>query len=167
MKVLAIDPGTTQSAYVLYDSDTRSIDKSGLVVNEELCSLVGLLGNPKYGVGHMAIEMVKSYGNIMGDSVIRTCVWIGKFQHAWRGDNFTELPRKTVVTELCGSSRAKDSNVRQALIDLFCEFYNLDDHKAAIGVKNAPGPLYGVKKDIWSALAVAIVWVELQKQQNN
>ena len=32
--------------------------------------------------------------------------------------------------------------------------------ETAIGKKANPGPLYGVKKDIWAALAVAVTWAE-------
>ena len=62
------------------------------------------------------------------------------------------IPRKEVVTALCGSSKANDASVRQALIDRY------GGKEKAIGKKKAPGPLYGVTKDVWSALAVAIVW---------
>jgi len=54
-----------------------------------------------------------------------------------------------VKLHLCGSARAKDTNIRQALIDRY-------GGSAAIGKKAAPGPLYGVSKDVWSALAVAV-----------
>ena len=52
---------------------------------------------------------------------------------------------------LCKNNRAKDKNIRQALIDRF------GPGKAAIGTKKAPGPLYGLKSHLWSALAVAVV----------
>jgi hypothetical protein len=54
-----------------------------------------------------------------------------------------------VKLALCGDSRAKDANIRQALIDHF-------GGSAAIGRKAAPGPLSGISRDVWSALAIAI-----------
>ena len=51
----------------------------------------------------------------------------------------------------CNSAAAKDTNIRQALIDHY------GGSKAeAIGVKAKPGPLYGIKADEWSALAIAL-----------
>jgi len=54
--------------------------------------------------------------------------------------------RKEVKIYLCGSMKAKDPNIRQALID------RLGDP----GTKKNPGPTYGVKSHAWSALAVAV-----------
>ena len=51
-----------------------------------------------------------------------------------------------IKVHLCESARAKDGNVRQALIDRI----------GAQGTKKKPGPTYGVSKDVWAALAVAV-----------
>jgi len=61
------------------------------------------------------------------------------------------ISRRAVKLHLCGSARAKDANIRQALIDRY-------GGSAAIGRKAAPGPLYGVSKDVWSALAIAVTY---------
>ncbi len=61
------------------------------------------------------------------------------------------LPRRAVKLALCGDSRAKDANIRQALIDRF-------GGSAAVGRKAAPGPLYGISRDVWSALAIAVTY---------
>ena len=63
------------------------------------------------------------------------------------------LPRQTVKATLCHDTRAKDANVRQALLDRF-------GGSAAIGRKATPGPLYGVSRDVWSALALAVCYAE-------
>jgi hypothetical protein len=55
---------------------------------------------------------------------------------------------------LCGNARAKDANVRQALLDL----YGDGTRQTACGVKSKPGPLYGIKKDEWAALAVGLTY---------
>ena len=108
-------------------------------------------------VGDLVIEMVQSYGMAVGIEVFRTCVWIGRFEEAWLagGKSLTEINRGTIKLHLCGSMRAKDANVRQALIDCFGP-----GKAAAIGVKASPGPLYGLKSDLWSALAVAVTYAE-------
>jgi len=69
------------------------------------------------------------------------------------------LMRKTVAAHLCNTSRANDSNIRQALIDRFGP-----GREKAIGTKKNPGPLYGIKKDLWSALAVAVTYADKIKE---
>jgi hypothetical protein len=104
------------------------------------------------GVPLLAIEMVASYGMPVGREVFETCVWIGRFQESWR-DGLRRVPedvrliyRRDVKLHLCGNSRAKDANIRQALIDKL----------GPVGTKAAPGPLYGVKSHAWAAVAVAV-----------
>ena len=58
---------------------------------------------------------------------------------------------------LCGHPRAKDPNIRQALLDRFGP-----GREKALGTKKAPGALYGIKGDEWAALAVAITWWDQQ-----
>ena len=95
----------------------------------------------------LAIEMVASYGMAVGKEVFETVRWIGRFQQCWRDPDAVRLIyRRDVKLHLCGSPRAKDANIRQALIDQL----------GPVGVKREPGPLYGVKSHAWSALAVAV-----------
>ena len=54
--------------------------------------------------------------------------------------------RQDVKQFLCHSARAKDGNIRQAIIDRL----------GPPGVKSAPGVTYGISKHLWSALAVAL-----------
>ena len=148
-QILAIDPGPTDSAYVLMAGE--KILKFAKCDNALLCdAIMTKLIEP----GALVIEKIASYGMPVGQEVFETVFWSGRFAQA----NYAHLadvyriPRKEVVTALCGSSKANDANVRQALIDRY------GGKEKAIGKKKAPGPLYGVTKDVWSALAVAIVW---------
>ena len=109
----------------------------------------------------MAIEMVASYGMAVGKTVFETCMWIGRFMEAWESATGTkpqQVYRKDVKMHLCGSMRAKDTNIRQAIIDRYPA--SGGGKCPQIGTKKEPGPLYGVSKDIWSALAVAITYSE-------
>ena len=63
----------------------------------------------------IVIEMIASYGMPVGESVFQTCVWIGKFAQAYE----KYIYRKEEKMNICHSMRAKDSNIRQALIDRF------------------------------------------------
>jgi len=153
-RILAIDPGTEQSAFVLWgekDEFGPLID-SGIWPNDEIPPYIASNYHD-----HLAIEMIASYGMPVGKTTFETCLWIGMFlltsieddAHIIRADFRQHLVyRKDVKLHLCGTTKAKDSNIRQALIDRYGE----------PGTKKNPGILYGVKKDIWSALAVAVYY---------
>ena len=110
--ILAVDPGTTQSGWCRYNGSDIS---SGIFGNELMRKWI-----EESGAGELAIEMVASYGMPVGREVFETCVWIGRFVQSWRAPELVKLIyRKDVKLHLCGDSRAKDSNIRQALIDRF------------------------------------------------
>ncbi len=150
MKIFAVDPGTNESAFVFYDSENEELINFGKLKNKDLLQEIKKLKEEDL----FAIEMIKSYGNVMGDSIIQTCVWIGRFIETW-GRDYLPIPRKTIVTALCNNPRAKDKNVRQTLIDLF---------GGEEEIKKG-GKLFKVAKDVWSALALAIVAAESFKAQ--
>ena len=140
--ILAVDPGTTESGWALLRG-TKVLD-SGVVPNEEMLAAIG---ENLHAADHLAIEMIASYGMAVGREVFETCVWIGRFKQAWRSPDSVRLVyRKDVKLHLCGSPRAKDPNIRQALLDLL----------GPQGTKKAPGPTYGVKSHAWAALGVAV-----------
>lgn len=140
MNLLAIDPGTEQSGWCLFDGER--VANSGVDENKSLLALIA--GKP---AAVLAIEMVASYGMPVGRETFETVRWIGRFQQAWHSPEEVRLVyRRDVKLYLCGSMKAKDANVRQALIDKL----------GPVGTKANPGPLYGVKSHAWSALAVAV-----------
>lgn len=159
MKLLAIDPGNTQSAYVLYDTALSLPTAWEKVPNEELLNeVLPMWGNGLPVVKLLAIEMIASYGMSVGAEIFQTVYWIGKFAQRWEditGRAERLVYRADVKLHLCQSRRAKDANVRQALIDKFGPGKDL-----AIGRKATPGPLYGIAGDVWSALAVAVTAAE-------
>lgn len=157
MRLLAIDPGPTESAYCIYDGE-RPVEFAKVTTNEMLF----ILDNQP--IDALVIEQVCSYGMAVGAEVFETVFQSGRFWEAfWCGDCSTErhrlsgrLPRLKVKLHLCADSRAKDGNIRQALIDRF------GGKEAAVGNKKAPGPLYGMSGDCWAALAVAVTWWETE-----
>ena len=145
MNILAIDPGPAQSALVLL-SPNRKIIQASIEGNEHVAGILRT-GAIYDGWPHVAIEMIASYGMPVGAEVFETCTWIGRFEEAYpHGDLLLRCFRKDVVLHLCGTSRAGDSNVRQALIDYI----------GPPGTKKNPGPTYGIVKDMWAALGVAV-----------
>ena len=149
--ILAIDPGTTQSGWVHFVNG--SVTDGGIADNYVLLSLI----EKGFTIAdRMAIEMIANQGRpAVGQDVFDTCVWIGQFKHAWGNDNTCKLIyRRDVKNHICGSARAKDANIRQAIIDLFPRTGG--GKVPQTGTKAKPGPLYGMRSHMWSALAVAI-----------
>lgn len=149
--ILAIDPGNTESAYVLVEDDLSKVIEKGKVENFELVDIILRIKDEHSSLEHIAIEMIASYGMAVGKTVFETCVWIGRFAQLIRVEFGVEpefIYRSEEKMCLCHSMKAKDSNIRQALIDRFGE----------VGTKKNPGYFYGFKKDIWSAMAVAVTY---------
>lgn len=145
--LLAIDPGTTHSGYVVMLDGCPN--DSGVVENAEVFGLLQRVRS-----GPVAIEMIASYGMAVGKEVFETCVWIGRFVQAAGPERVRLVYRKDVKLHLCGSPRAKDANIRQALIDRW------GGKAEAIGNVKKPGPLYAVKSHAWAALGVAVTALE-------
>jgi hypothetical protein len=141
--VIAIDPGPTESALVVWNGVAPNLLR--YAPNEEI---IALLSTWKVSESPCVIEQIASYGMAVGAEVFETCVWSGRFMEAYGADRVHRLTRGQVKMHLCNSMRAKDSNVRQALIDRF----------GKPGTKKHPGLLLGVSGDLWAALAVAVTW---------
>lgn len=139
--ILAIDPGTTQTALIEWDGE--HIAAKHLIPNAEALELVGATH-----ADEVVCEMVASYGMPVGREIFETVVWIGRYieRALATGKPVRRVYRKDIKLHLCHSLRAKDGNIRQALIDRL----------GAPGTKKAPGATYGVSKDLWAALAVAV-----------
>lgn len=139
--ILAIDPGTAVSGWCILKPDD-SIE-AGVSPNEGL--LYGLADMP---ADLMAVEVFEARGMPIGNESIETILYTGMLMQAWPG-TLRRVKRSEVKRHLCGTLKAKDANVRQAIIDRY-------GGQAAIGRKATPGPLYGVTSHAWAALAVAI-----------
>lgn len=149
--ILSIDAGSEESAYCLIDKKTYKPIEFGKVSNEQILMKIIEL---KYD--NLILEMIASYGMPVGSSVFETCVWIGRFIQARKCPDWYYIYRKEEKMNLCHSMKAKDSNIRQALIDRFGE----------VGTKKNQGWFYGFKNDVWAAYAVGITWLDKQKELN-
>jgi hypothetical protein len=135
MIIIGIDPSPLLQACVLFDATEKRVVSVGTFKPDDL---------PDAMFKHrVAIEWIESYGMAVGQEVFRTVFQIGRMQQQLGVVRL--IPRRDVKLTLCGSARAKDTNIRQALIDAIGE----------VGTKKNPGPLYGVSGHYWAALGVA------------
>lgn len=152
MNVLAIDPGPVESAWVLWDGSR--VLAHAKEPNEVVAGSVLPMHRDVTcadAAAYLVIEMIACYGMAVGAEVFETCVWIGRFMEIFGGQYMTSrLKRGEVKMHLCHSMRAKDGNIRQALIDRF----------GAPGTKRNPGVTHGLAGDEWAALAVGVTWLD-------
>jgi hypothetical protein len=161
MNIIGIDPGPTVSTFVHVEFSARSLLDPGITI----CG-VGEMDNHdmlerlRQTFGSIIVcEMIACYGMAVGKEVFETCRWIGRFEQrvADVGLKLETLTRVQCKMQLCQSMRAKDANIRQALMDRFGE----------VGRRSAPGPLYGISGHAWSAVAVATTWRDLALEAEN
>lgn len=164
MIVFAIDPGCEKSAYCVIDDKLKPID-FGKLDNEDLRQYIKQCRFTEDD--RAAIEMVASYGMAVGREVFDTVRWIGRYEETLTRLLYTPptlVYRMEEKMHICHSSRAKDSNIRQALIDRFAVF----DKKTGRGTKAKPDFFYGFHSDIWAAYAVGLTYIEgLQNAKQN
>lgn len=151
MNILAIDPGTYESGYVVWDG--KSIIAYGKVDNHKMLKIIA---DPPWDVELLAVERVASYGQRVGQEVFDTCMWTGRFIQAADAKllAFKLIYRMTIKKYLIGSHTAKDADIRRRLLDVV----------GPQGTKKAPGPTYGIKSDIWQALALGYVCYETEER---
>jgi len=156
--ILAIDPGPERSAWLLFSGGRP--DRFGIEPNATLLRRLhewhdeARLGELPF-LDHVVIEKVEGFGMAVGAEVFETVFWSGRMAEAAHPLPVDRIGRKAIKVALCGTTKAKDPNIRAALIDRF----TTPGHPA-IGTVKAKGPLYGISKDVWSALAVACAWVD-------
>ena len=163
MRVAAIDPGPEESALVVIEGDKLLF--AGIEQNQ--CILLRLrnaLWSPLLKDAHLVIEQVASYGMSVGAEVFETCTWSGKFAEAWSNaamdtKEVHRMKRKEVVLEVCGSTKAKDSNVRQAMIDRW------GPPRIGKGKTGKPGPTHEVTADSWQALALGTAFRDIKRRE--
>lgn len=151
-RLLAIDPGNTESAFVIIGEERQPIH---FQKKDNNALLDDMFDWPNWiGPCDVVIEMVASYGMAVGADVFETCVWIGRFFQLWhhRGYKPQLIKRHPVKLHHCHSAKAKDSNITQALVDRFTP--GQPNHGK--GTKANPGWFYGFSKDVWQAYALAV-----------
>jgi len=163
MIILAIDPGFGKSAWLLFNSNKMQIEFAAIFSNAQIIESLSRT-KPKTGFDILAIEIINntfSRTRYIGPEIMMTQFWAGRFYQAVNNNNIETFyyHRKQIVTTICGNPTANDSDIRQALIGRFPA--TGAGKRPQIGTKKKPGPLYGIHKDLWSALAVAVTHMEL------
>lgn len=171
--ILAIDPGPTRSAWLVLRDGAPAlvggtvtgepIHVHGIAAVDDLLASLrvgglpnGLLCRPDVVV----IEQIEPrYGLSPGWETLDTARIVGRFEEAAHPVPAVRLRRSDILRHLGVVTRgpgktSADAGVRAALLDRF------GGKDAAIGRKAAPGPLYGIAKDVWSALAVAVTYAD-------
>lgn len=167
VREMGIDPNLSVYQFILFSRGGREIDEILLNYNADryIEERRAAYNESVCRARVCVIEKIESYGMPVGESVFETVRWADRFAQAFGGikhRNVVHLPRREVKLHLCNSMRGKDANVRQSLLNRFPRTGG--GKTPQIGTKAKPGPLYGVKSHIWSALALAVTYYGMQNQ---
>jgi hypothetical protein len=155
MLIIGIDPGPEKSAVVVLDGN-RIVSADYLDNSTLLCGLY-------ISACCVALEYPEGRGMAVAQSVLDTCYWCGRFDID--GDAARYHPRN-IRAHFCGTAKCDRSNVIRAIKDRYGE----------VGTKKNPGPLYlvggahptedgaSITVHLWDALAVALMYYELNKE---
>lgn len=159
MKVFAIDPGNVQSAYCIMDENYNLIEFAKLPNKEVMAKMLERLAEDSEL--SVVIERMMNYSANVGKTVYETCEWIGRFsQEAEKLANVSYLYRKDEKMYLCGTMNSNDAMIRKALIDRFAK----KDFVRGKGTKQDPDVFFGMTSDCWSATAIAVVSLDMSKE---
>lgn len=147
--IVAIDPGTTHSAYVRWQNgEIIFADKpTNKIVLDRLV-------NPDRIAETVLIEWITSYGMRVGAEVFETCRWVGKFEMACK-ETAILVPRREIKMWHCGTPSSKDADIIGALKEKYGDK----------GTKASPGLTYPLKGDTWQAFALATYWSEREARR--
>ncbi len=166
--LLAIDPGPTYSALVGWDGE-RVLFKEKLPSDQVNWKVSQLCMVEKHGYQALLIEQVKLY-QAADQNLHDTILWCGRFVEWWSKMTSDQvpchlIPRVRIKAHITGVPSCKDGTVIAALKDRFGH----PSRKIKLPEGDNGGILYGVTKDCWQALALAVYgvdkWDELEKER--
>lgn len=149
-KIIGVDAGDKETGFVIYNPESNSLCDKYIMENTMLLDHLELFDVDQY---LLSLEMVACYGMPVGRNIFETCLWIGRIVQHWVSmkGSFVLIYRKDYKLHFCNSMKAKDSNIRQALIDRFGDK----------GTQKDKGFFFGIKGDMWSASAIALYTFDL------
>ncbi len=154
--ILAIDPGTTQSGWVLLDGsrilDAAIEDNAAVRARLRDWHDGARVGEVPF-LGAVVVERIEPrYGLNVGWETIRTCEFVGALGEAAHPLPVALLRRSDILRHLGVAARgAADPGVRAALMDRW---------GGAASVRKG-GPLHGITTHLWAALSVAVTWTDM------
>ena len=158
MRVLAIDAGDVKSAYTIWDNNQKKIVEKAWIDNEVFLETLRKLPNAAFDI--VVIEQLVSMGMPVGMTTFNTIFQNGRLHEMFvtqKGIEPVWVNRLDVKMHLCMSTRAKEGNVRQALVNRFGE----------PSTKKKPHDTYNELTDkiyfgshFWSCLALTMYCVE-------
>lgn len=174
--LLGIDPGTRETAMVA--TDCREIVVAEYVPNAEVFKRLDAATEAHWTRRpHVVVEGIQAMGMIVGQETFDTAVLVGRIvQHCiHRKLTYSIVYRGDVKRTMCGTSLAKDANIRQAVIDAFgsdsvvfgvrCEACRSSKARrakcptcAGTGFTQQPHAASRVTGHCWQALAVAVAF---------
>ena len=175
--ILAIDPGTTQSAYCVLQPD-YSIIAAAKVPNDDLHALIA-----RGGMDEMVIECMeprflggqKTAGQMIGAETYETCIWNGRYMEqamqlgmpvhrVYRSEERSRLipsKRNKLPPLPAGAGQTADAQIRASLIQRFAKH----DKKNGKGTTKCRDTFYGFAKDMWNAFAVGVVYLDRERNE--
>lgn len=145
--ILSLDPGTRTTG-VVYSNNGKIIFADSKMQNGEVLSFLRTMES-----GVVAMEILVSYCQRVGQETFDTIFWSGRFLEA-AAVPVIQLSRPQVKKFMFCGKRANDSIIRKAVLSMYPKTGG--GITPQIGTKKEPGPLYGVHSHAIQALAVGI-----------
>lgn len=162
--LLAIDPGTMKSGYVILDIDTYRPLQFGKVDNEEILKIIDSCDTQNTKVVFEKFAPQSQTGSTTIDAI----VWYGRMieRVEMHGMRHYHIYRRDVKKHLLGkfskANGSADSQIRKALVKRFAQF----DFVNGKGNKNNPDWFYGFSTtDCYAACATGVTWIDLNKNE--
>jgi len=145
--ILGIDPGPSQSAYVVWDTKTQTIVDHGQSDNITFRkNIIWVKDDIEPDI--CVIEGMAFYGKVMNGESFDTLMYIGRLQEIFE-DNHELVYFPDIAYHFCNSRRGiKTSHINAVLTNRF----------GGKGTRKQPGVFYGIREHEWSALSAAIFY---------
>lgn len=163
MRILAIDPGSAESGWVLMDADTGAVLRHGKDANEQLLAWyrTDLVDDDETLEPRdvVVVEFMAPRGMPTSEHEMDALWWLGRFtealeQHRHLVVRVTRDEVKWVILQK-RNVKGADAAIRAVIIDRYAQG---GGRAVAMGKKAAPGPLYGIVDDQMAALALACAY---------
>jgi hypothetical protein len=118
MQIIGIDPGTSRSGYVVWDSETHKVRVCGTVSNSNMLGNITIECTRQPPVDIIAVEVVAG-GRMVGDTTMRTAEWAGRFVERAtqlstpsKPVTVARLLRREIVKQLIGKEARQTGRTR-------------------------------------------------------